>query len=74
MQAPLIDGDRFDMNFGTASPEESARLAKVAEATAIPELDPLYGAGGPLPRIWREASSSRSRVASLGPGSIRSRL
>lgn len=47
--------EAFDMHLCDASPEETARLKVVAAKTPIPEMDPLYGVEGPLPRIWGDA-------------------
>ncbi|KAL9086625.1 MAG: hypothetical protein Q9165_007068 [Trypethelium subeluteriae] len=53
--APLIGEYRYDMNWGKESPEETTKLAQQAATTPVPELDPLYGLGGPLPEIWNRA-------------------
>ncbi|KAF2230675.1 hypothetical protein EV356DRAFT_473031 [Viridothelium virens] len=54
-EAPLIGEHRYDMNWGKDPPEETPKLAEKAATTPIPELDPLYGLGGPLPKLWNEA-------------------
>ncbi|RDW83505.1 putative cupin protein [Coleophoma crateriformis] len=48
---------RFDMHWGKESVGETKRLAQQVEAVSIPDRDPLYGLGGPLPQIWREVLS-----------------
>lgn len=44
------DGQRWDMNYGKGGerPGADARIAKVA----LPRMDPVQGAGGPLLGLW----------------------
>jgi len=44
------DGQRMDMNYGTPGerPAADERIARVA----LPRKDPVYGAAGPLRRLW----------------------
>lgn len=51
---PLPNGLRFDIHWCKDGPEKTKELAQAAANVPIPECDPLYGRGGPLPRIWRE--------------------
>ena len=46
---------RWDNNWCKAGPEETAEKAKTARAVPVPECDPVFGEGGPLVKIWREA-------------------
>jgi uncharacterized protein YjlB len=47
------DGQRLDMNYGKAAerPGADERIAQVA----LPRMDPVHGAGGPLLGLWRSA-------------------
>lgn len=51
----LVDGSRWDINWAKDSPEKTSELAKKCASVPIPEKDPLYGLGGPLPKLWRDA-------------------
>jgi len=46
---------RWDSNYCKAGPEETAEKGRVARAVPVPECDPVFGEGGPLVKIWREA-------------------
>ena len=46
---------RWDNNYCKAGPEETAEKARVARAVPVPDADPVFGEGGPLVKIWREA-------------------
>jgi uncharacterized protein YjlB len=49
-----------DMNYGRSGerPGTDRRIARVA----LPEYDPVYGADGPLVRLWEAAASAASAV------------
>ncbi|KAH6669902.1 hypothetical protein B0J14DRAFT_106948 [Halenospora varia] len=49
------DGEAFDMHYCDATPDETKKLAARCAQTPVPDLDPLYGRDGPLPRIWKDA-------------------
>ncbi len=51
------DGQRADMNYGKAAerPGADERIARVA----LPRMDPVHGADGPLLDLWRSARSGR---------------
>ena len=46
----------WDNNFCKAGMEETREKAEAARAVPLPDSDPVFGAGGPLVRIWGEAS------------------
>jgi uncharacterized protein YjlB len=51
------EGQRWDMNYGRPGerPAADERIARVA----LPGMDPVLGAGGPLLRMWREALAAK---------------
>lgn len=51
---------RFDMNYALKHSDETSSLATRSDAVPIPPLDPLYGLGGPLPRLWKQAAMGAS--------------
>jgi uncharacterized protein YjlB len=50
------DGQRWDMNYGRPGerPAADERIARVA----LPRMDPVYGADGPLMLLWRQVSKA----------------
>ncbi|KAI9806528.1 MAG: hypothetical protein M1833_003715 [Piccolia ochrophora] len=54
----LQGSPRYDNNFCKAGPDETKRKAEVCEQVAIPNHDPVFGAGGPLVSIWNASSTS----------------
>ncbi|EOD50968.1 putative cupin domain protein [Neofusicoccum parvum UCRNP2] len=54
---PLVDGERFNLNYARDGAEKTRELAKKSAAVPVPDKDPLYGLGGPLPKLWKEAAS-----------------
>ncbi|CAG8959724.1 hypothetical protein HYFRA_00001630 [Hymenoscyphus fraxineus] len=49
----------YDNNFCKADTDETLEKTKNARAVPIPNSDPIYGLGGILVDIWKEAGSSR---------------
>ncbi|KAK0642690.1 Uncharacterized protein DIS24_g8787 [Lasiodiplodia hormozganensis] len=54
-EGDLVDGSRWDINWAKDTPEKTSELAKKCASVPIPEKDPLYGLGGPLTKLWRDA-------------------
>ncbi|KAF1995919.1 hypothetical protein P154DRAFT_473642 [Amniculicola lignicola CBS 123094] len=48
------DAPQWDMNFCKDDSEMTRIKAKACAELPIPTTDPVYGAGGALPKIWRE--------------------
>lgn len=51
----LKGSPRWDNNWGKAGAEETNQKAANAKAVPVPELDPIFGADGPLVKIWKQA-------------------
>ncbi|KAH7357216.1 hypothetical protein BKA65DRAFT_222908 [Rhexocercosporidium sp. MPI-PUGE-AT-0058] len=48
----------WDNNFCKADEKETQQKASNARAVPLPESDPIFGIGGPLVDIWRQASKN----------------
>lgn len=48
---------RYDNNFCKASEEETKEKARAAKGVPIPASDPIFGADGPLIKIWQNAAN-----------------
>lgn len=46
------------MNYCKDDAEVTEQKKERSWSVPIPETDPVYGAEGPLPRVWREVSST----------------
>ena len=50
----------WDNNFCKADEQETGQKAANAKVVPVPELDPVFGAGGPLIEIWNAADGRKS--------------
>jgi uncharacterized protein YjlB len=56
---PLLNVEQgsphWDNNFCKADERETKQKAANAKAVPVPEMDPIFGVGGPLVEIWGKA-------------------
>ncbi|KAI9842081.1 MAG: hypothetical protein M1837_007506 [Sclerophora amabilis] len=54
----LPGSPKYDNNFCKAGPDETIEKALACSDVPVPESDPVFGLGGPLVGIWKDALAS----------------
>lgn len=55
------------LDFRQGRPDEYAEMAEVSRSVPIPQFDPFFGHGGPLPNLWNAADARANMPEKAGP-------